>query len=212
MSYDFDGIDDVILNTTTSPVTAVPFTISCWFNADTLSGGNLVNISNTTGGDGFRLVSLSTGGIRASSVVGTVGSSSDTTNTISTGTWNHTVGVYASNTSRTAYLNNTAATTNTTSSIPTSISRINIGSRRNSSINDSFFDGKLAELGIWDVVLTTDELTSLYKGVSCSLVRPQNLVFYAPLIRNMNDISKTALSLSNTTGITISDLHSRIYL
>lgn len=211
MSYDFDGIDDVILNTTTSPVTAVPFTISCWFNADTLIG-NLVNVTNSSGSNAFRLVLLSTGSIRANSVNNNIGVQSDTTTTCTTGTWNHACGVYASSTSRTAYLNGTAATTNTTSSTPGDITRINIGSRRNNSLNDLFIDARLAEVGIWNAALTSAEITGLSKGVSCGLIRPQSLVFYAPLIRDLKDISKTSLPLTNTTAIIVANTHPGIYL
>lgn len=211
MSYNFDGTNDVILNTTTTPVTAAPFTIACWFNADVLSG-NLISINSSTGNEAFRFVVLTTGSIRANSVAGGIGSQSDTTATCTAGTWNHACAVYASSTSRTAYLNGSAGPINTTSSTPAGITRINIGSRRLNSINDLFFDGRLADIGIWNVALTSEEIAGLSKGVSCKLIRPQNLVFYAPLIRDMNDISKTALPLTNTTSIAVSDTHPGIYL
>lgn len=211
MSYNFNGTSNVILNTTTAPVTTVPFTVSCWFNATALSG-NFLTICNSTGNEAFRFVLLTGGNIRANSVAATIGSSSDSTNTCTTGTWNHACGVYASNTSRTAYLNGTAGPTNTTSSIPASISRINIGSRRANSVNDLFINARLADIGIWDIALTATEIISLSEGISCQLVRPQNLVFYAPFIRDLNDISKTKLSLTDTTGTTVSDTHPGIYL
>lgn len=42
-------------------------------------------------------------------------------------------------------------------------------------------NAELAEVAMWSVELSADEITSLSKGFSPLLVRPQDLVFYAPL-------------------------------
>jgi len=43
------------------------------------------------------------------------------------------------------------------------------------------FDGKLADIGIWDAALTVAELSALAKGVSPLFVRPANLKGYWPM-------------------------------
>jgi len=70
--------------------------------------------------------------------------------------------------------------------------------------------GLIAEVGIWNVVLSDAEVLSIAYRISCSLIRPGSLVFYAPLIRQILDIS-AGFSLTNNGGATISD-HTRIYL
>jgi len=61
-------------------------------------------------------------------------------------------------------------------------------------------EGYIAEVAIWNDTLTTDELTSLYKGTKASQIRPQNLKFYMPLVRNIYD--ETASTTSITSGFT----------
>lgn len=52
-----------------------------------------------------------------------------------------------------------------------------------------FFEGLLAEWGMWNVALSQAEIQALAKGVSPLFIRPQNLLMYIPLIRdNDNDL------------------------
>ncbi len=57
----------------------------------------------------------------------------------------------------------------------------------NSVGNSQYWDGTIAELGIWDVKLTDDEFLILADRYSPLFVRPQNLVGYWRLIRGIND-------------------------
>lgn len=72
-----------------------------------------------------------------------------------------------------------------------------------------FFDGRIAEVGIWNAALTAAEIASLAKGMTCDKVRPQNLVFYAPLVRDLID-QKGGLTITNNNGATVAN-HPRIY-
>lgn len=47
--------------------------------------------------------------------------------------------------------------------------------------NTDFFDGKLAEIGVWNVALSAGEALALGKGVSPRLIRPLSLKGYWPL-------------------------------
>jgi hypothetical protein len=69
--------------------------------------------------------------------------------------------------------------------------------------------GQIAEVGIWSAALTDAEIVSLAKGMTCNLVRPQSLVFYAPLIRNLQDV-KGGLTLTNNNTATVFN-HPRVY-
>jgi hypothetical protein len=46
-----------------------------------------------------------------------------------------------------------------------------------------FLNGRLAEAAIWNTDLTDDEFAALADGYRPTLIRPNKLVFYAPLIR-----------------------------
>jgi hypothetical protein len=69
--------------------------------------------------------------------------------------------------------------------------------------------GQIAEVGIWNAALTAAEVASLAKGMTCDKVRPQNLVFYAPLVRDLND-QKGGLTITNNNGATVA-AHTRVY-
>ena len=70
-------------------------------------------------------------------------------------------------------------------------------------------NGLIAEVGIWNVALTAEEIASLADGMTCDKVRPQSLVFYAPLVRDLQD-QKGGLTITNNNGATVAN-HPRIY-
>jgi hypothetical protein len=51
----------------------------------------------------------------------------------------------------------------------------------------SAFDGDIAELAIWDTILTLDEARALGAKASPLTVHPSNLVMYAPMVRDLID-------------------------
>ena len=71
-----------------------------------------------------------------------------------------------------------------------------MGGRDNDNRN---FDGSIAEFALWSVELTAAEHAILGAGYPPILVRPQSLVFYAPLVRNYRDI-KGGLNATVPTG------------
>jgi hypothetical protein len=75
-------------------------------------------------------------------------------------------------------------------------------------IRDSFFNGDIAEVGVWNVALTADEIAGLAKGFRCRMIRPQSLRFDLRMIRNLQDLSQ-GLAMTNTNGATVSN-HPRI--
>lgn len=209
MSYDFDGTNDWIGNTTTCPVTTFPCTLACWFRYDV--DGTLISVSNSTGGQRYRLRITGTGLVRLIATAGGTDSTIDTTSGISASTWGHACAVISSATSRTVYLNAANSTTTTVSRSSSGFTRLQIGSGRESSANLDYFNGQIADVGIWDRALTLPEITSLARGVSCPLVSVNNLVFYAPLIRDIVDLTTSKLALTNNGGATVAN-HPRIYI
>jgi hypothetical protein len=77
---------------------------------------------------------------------------------------------------------------------------------------DVDFDGVIAEVGVWNAILTADEMASLGKRFSPLLVRPQDLVLYAPLLGNNSPepdlINGAAGTVTGTTKVS----HTRIYM
>ncbi len=60
--------------------------------------------------------------------------------------------------------------------------QLNFMSRNSASL---FAEGKLAEVALYDSGLATDEAISLSKGFSPLLVKPESIVSYWPLVRDM---------------------------
>lgn len=73
----------------------------------------------------------------------------------------------------------------------------------------TLYDGLIAEVGIWNAALTPAEVASLAKGMTCDKIRPQNLAFYAPLVRDLNT-QKGGLIITNNNGATVAT-HPRVY-
>jgi hypothetical protein len=73
----------------------------------------------------------------------------------------------------------------------------------------NYANGRIADVGVWSAALNADEILSLSKGVTCDKVRPQSLVFYAPLVRELQDV-KGGLTITNNNTATVAN-HPRVY-
>ena len=89
------------------------------------------------------------------------------------------------------------------------INKILVGARTSAGTLGQFHDGLIAEVGIWNVALTQPEIASLAAGYTCDKVRPQSLVFYSPLIRNLQDV-RGGLTITNNNTATVAN-HPRVY-
>jgi hypothetical protein len=129
--------------------------------------------------------------------------------TLTANTWWHGCGVWASNTSRTAYLNGVAGSTATNAYTGAGgWNTITVGGRWATTFG-GYFNGIIAEVGIWNAALTAAEIASLADGMTCDKVRPQSLVFYAPLCRDLIDV-KGGLTITNNNTATVAN-HPRVY-
>jgi hypothetical protein len=88
---------------------------------------------------------------------------------------------------------------------------LTIGAQRINNGVSTFTDGniQIADVAIWNAALSPAEITSLSKGMSADNVRRSNLVFYAPLVRELIDIAQ-ARALTNTNSCPVIN-HPRIY-
>jgi hypothetical protein len=214
MAYEFNGSNQRI--TATNPISDAPFTLACWFNTQNAARNSaLIQVGDFATGQRCILSAAGTGGQTARLVVqgSTTTATTSSSTTWTANTWNHACGTAASNSSFAIYLNGGGKNTNATNAgAPSSAwSSTSIGVQQTNGIinTGTYLDGFMAEAGIWNVALTDDEIASLAKGMTCNLVRPQSLVFYAPLIRNLQDV-KGGLTLTNNNTATVAN-HPRVY-
>ena len=191
-------------------ITAAPVTIACWAKTSITGSAQIMGGLFTSGSaanrNNFQIRLNNTEAVVAASSSATGESNAATSTTITAGTWFHACGVFASATSRAAYLNGGGKVTETTSRVPSGIDRTSVGVGDGSSALNPFAPagtGDIAEVAIWDIDLTDAEVLLLSKGVSPLLVRPGNLVGYWPLVGNtspeINYLSSAAvLSMQGT--------------
>lgn len=92
--------------------------------------------------------------------------------------------VYASDIDKTVYVETTriAGTTNTSSRQLTALDQFRVGKANDTSVG--FFDGKIAEIAIWDKGLSNAEVDSLWtsegRGPKATTIAAANLVGYWP--------------------------------
>lgn len=177
--------------TTSVPLTGVPLTLVCWGKTtDTTNSQNVLSLCQTTNATNGAFV-LNFGGatagdpIRAYAGSGGVYEVAVSGSGYSSGVWTHAAAVFASTTSRTAYINGVAGTANTVSKTPASISRIDIGQLHTTVQN---FGGDIADAAIYNVALDAAEIAALAAGVSPINVRPDALVAYWPLKYEDGDV------------------------
>ena len=209
MAYEFNGSNQY-LSIGSAPATTLPITMACWFNSDsTTVNQRLVGVySGSTnyydlgirGADADDPVAAVVNGAGTAEIT-------RTTSGYSANAWHHAAAVFTSTTSRTAYIDAGSSATGTTN--------IALGGPPNTAqiglfiANIQYMDGRIAEVGIWSAALTQPEIASLAKGMTCDKVRPQSLVFYAPLVRNLQDV-KGGLTIINSNTATVAT-HPRVY-
>lgn len=201
MAYDFITVNTDYIQYASAAVTAYPFTMSCWMYPDTLTAARTgLALGPQNAAAVTQRIGMNSTSAFANSE-GTGGVFSATTSVApSTGQWSHIAGVFASATSRSVFLNGGNKVTDTNSvTFSTAINRTLIGIRLRSNIYANGMDGKIAECAIWDTDLTDAEIESLSKGVRADLIRPQNLAFYAPIIRETIDVVGALAPTTNGT-------------
>ena len=206
MAYDFTAASSQRLTTSSSPASGSPMTICAWAKPTTGSNGMI----GAVGDSGTHRNQIQTNnGDFAVAAVGSLGLGLQQFNTYTQNVWSHFAGVFSSSTSRVGYVNGTAGTANTANiGSQNPATEVLIGIRRATSFG-FYFNGDIAEFGVWNVALTQPEIAALAKGMSCDKIRPQNLVFYAPLVRDLID-QKGGLTITNNNGATVAN-HTRVY-
>ena len=173
-SMDFDGATSYVDAGQTNFISSTnPFTISFWFNADSLSNGSLIYLKNDLS-RAFFIQVLSTGNVNFRSRYDSIWISGKTSSsTISTGSWINYVLVYNGSGPTTlgnftAFLNGSPSTleAGTTSAHQyTNIGNF-IGRAAISGVGSNYFDGKIDEVAIWNAALSSDAVTEIYNATA----------------------------------------------
>jgi hypothetical protein len=208
MARSFNGSNQY-LSTASSPVSGAPMTIACWMNVAGGGAKAAVSVGQATAThrnqlweQSDRVNCTSVGPLASVNLEG-----SDTTSMVDV--WVHGCAVFTSSASRTVYRNGASNGTNTTDvGSQNTADSIAVGARSNGSFG-LIFNGLLAEVGVWSVALTAAEIASLADGMTCDKVRPQSLVFYAPLVRDIQDV-RGGLTITNNNTATVA-VHPRVY-
>ena len=208
MAFSLNGTS--YIESTSTPVTAEPFTMACWFNPATLTDGALMAIGNSATTNRFQMSSNAAQAGRPLSIssVAATTATVNTTTAIVQNSWQHAAAVCGSSSNRSIYLNGGGKQTNATPITPAGINNIMMGGRWSGGTRAFFFNGRLAEIAIWNIALTDDEVLSLSKGFAPSLIRPMNLRFYNRCIQRSQDLyGGRTLTQVNITNFD----HPRIY-
>ena len=210
MAYDFDNASIQYL-TANAPTIGSTLTIACWGYITSTSSNQVFLVLGRTSPNQNRYQLQNNGTLLLFNVNGTnPGLGAAAPGTLSTNTWFHAAGVVASSTDRKGYLNGSSNTDTDESGTISTPTYIGIGARLNDlSQPSTALTGRVAEVGIWNVALADDEIKSLAKGMACDKVRPQSLVFYAPLVRDLIDV-RGGLAITNNNSATVAE-HPRIY-
>lgn len=191
MATTFNGTTDKLTLVAAPPVITYPMTFAAWFNKNALTFASAITEVDTNGADfGLNLMYVDpSANALALSISAANVASQASKGTYTTGNWFHACAVYQSTSSRQVYLNGSVSVSdNTLIPLPT-FTREMIG---------RVFDGRVAEVGIWNAVLTVTDIGVLQK-FSPRHVRPQNLKSYSRLIRNTQNLIAGPLTATGTT-------------
>lgn len=97
--------------------------------------------------------------------------------------WHHHVAIFAGTTDRRAYIDGGDKGTNATSRTPSTsnIDTYSIGTRRTQLQTPNSHNGLIAEVALWSVALSDEEVAELASGISAFMMRPESLLGYWPL-------------------------------
>lgn len=230
MAYSFVSSSSQHLRANSSPLGTGQLgdhTIAFWAKSSGAGGQTLFSLSRSTETTGsnnptvliqmnsvrlryFLRANISSGGVGFIDLPGTASSSTAFNNQ-----WNHCACRLVDSTTvstATSWINGSLGEQATLgSAIPatTGMDRLGICALVRGNVL-SYATASMCEIGVWSTSLSNDEILALSKAVSPSMIRPQSLVFYSPLIREIID-KKNGLAISNVNSATISD-HPRIYI
>ena len=208
MAFDFQDAGDNIVYGSMSLPSA--YTWACWINPDAVNTNARQIISVRAGepnGDAWLEFRAGTNNYLSFGFLDTNGDWEKAlwTSGFGAGEWHWVCGTW-NGTTQTIYADvdsNSKATNNPGHDIKSGTENISIGHH---DVHGRVWDGKIAEVAMWNRVLSAGERLALGNGYS-PLFMPNNLDFYAPLVRNEDDIMGKA---GTNSGAAVA-VHPRIF-
>jgi hypothetical protein len=191
-------------------------TLALWINAETLTTDQyFFNINNGAAVSGFRFFlrgAVVTGSLGYRQVGATDLQRYGNTTVLTANTWTHLLathnGTFTDYTTVHIYLNGTEIAsyfTGVNGDTPTALTGLwSVGGRPEDDTRN--FDGQIAEVGLWNRVLTAAEIALLANAYSPVLI-PNSLLFYTDLIRNT--ANRRGAAASTVDGTTVNP-HPRV--
>ncbi len=211
MARGFPGSSLARLESTVAVTTAAPMTFACWLNSNTLASPRRIFMSqNAASSQRITLSQQTDGAIRFNKSDASVSAMAVTSGSVSTGVWHHAAGVMATSASLKVYLDAGSTGSTNTGTNPVGLNEFTLGM---GSIVAPFgpWDGELADVAVWNVALSGEEVASLANGFSPLLVRPDGLAAYWPLIRDADQDIVGDNNLSSVGAMTVED-HSPVMI
>lgn len=200
---------------TSCPVTALGISVGIWMRCDNLTENHFgIWLGNSSTGKSVRISEQGANTNDPSWAASYNGTTVDraSINSYPNNSWHHLGATFASTTSRIAYRGGSSGS-NTTSNDPAASTwdRIAIGGDGAGTASGNV---SVAEAAVWNAVLSAQDFLALEAGCSPLLVRPDALVFYAPLFGEGGDASNEidiigGLTLTQTGSPVVVD-HPRI--
>ena len=194
MALSFDGTANEYLSKTVTLASGRPLTAAGWILPDLKQSNHIITLVETddAGGLGNESGYFAIGGGKYGrwDMVWQKNRSSTGINQYGNGgnSWTHLCGTVATDNARTLYVNGSSAASGTGGYVSdiASADKVYIGATAvTSSFSgidaNEYTDGLIAEVGLWDELLTTDEISALAAGFSPALIRPSALLGYWPL-------------------------------
>ncbi len=192
------------LEMTSAPLGAgsiYPFSVSCFYNTDDAADAQQVLFSITdqaTNADWVMLQRHGSGSGTPNEIEININSTEDgnkfaldDVGDTGAGVWNQAGCVCSSTTSAYAYLNGVPGAIDATNVEIGNLGTTQIGALALNAGNFYYVSGILAEVGVWNVALTTIEMAMLAAGYSPLFIRPASLVQYFPLKASWNNPAVT---------------------
>lgn len=215
----FNDASSQYLGISSTPiVTTTPFSIAAWFRSDDIANLQCIASVNDVAASNHQhclWIDGAVGGdpISAGTRAGASFFTAVSTTGYSANTWGHACGVWASVSDRRAFFNGANKGTNNGNLAPNTLDSFDIG-RFGDSTPSAYFSGRIAEVGLWNIALSDNEVFALGTGLCPLFVRPQNLVGYWPLWGLHSpeiDLTSGAHSLT-VTGATVVEDHAPMML
>ncbi len=184
MGVKFTGASKQYAEIDSTPISGAVFSASIWFNSVGLAGGDgLFSITDKDVADHYYFLRAGKSSEPTDSKLhlfrraGGGEDDVDTSTEYGAAAWHNGIIINNGSADAKIYLDNGGEGTDTTDVAPANLDRTAIGGLRDSTPGD-YYDGTLAEFGLWNIALTAGERGALAAGYSPLFIRPASLVGY----------------------------------